>query len=448
MGRLRIIITLLANLFILTRVSATPNCNVKNYGARGDGKTLDTLAIQKAVNACQGTSGIVQLPAGKYVSGTVILGSDMTFQLEAGATLWAVRDVSQYPDLSPNSNNTQLKAVRKALLYANGADHLTIQGPGTIYGSGDWSTWSGDTQPTTARPVAILAFQTSNLLLSNVQVKNAAMWAVVLMETANSGIDGLNVNTPDGVTHDGIDIVDGHDISISNATVISGDDSICLKSGIPSGLQRVTVQNSHILGSSVANGLKFGTASAGSLSSVTFDTIDVSNVRQAAMALESVDGAHIQDITFKNVTVEKTGSLLYVILGWRGDQGHPRVGSIDQVSFQNITGNDFTQNWGAAVSGTTVAGTTYAPTNISFANMNLTLAGDSSGRSVPAPSEYQGEYPDPRLWGELPASGLYFRHVKRVSFSQVRLNNSVEQDVRPTMIPVFNSTASTFFDAP
>src|SRR5262249_34028616 len=154
--------------------SAWPVLDVRALGAKGDGKTDDTKAIQAAIDRCPPTGGIVGLPAGTYLSGMIRLKSNIVFRLEQGATLKGTLDRAAYPDTAARTTNSQLSNCRKTLIYAEGADNVTIEGPGTIDGGGDAAQWSGKEA---TRPMAIYTTLSSNVTIENINVKNAAMWA-------------------------------------------------------------------------------------------------------------------------------------------------------------------------------------------------------------------------------------------------------------------------------
>lgn len=442
---MRTLALLIVVAFSLPALSQTLVCNVRDFGASG-ASALDTKAIQAAVDACKNKSGTVFFPAGTYISGTIRLGSRMTFHLDKGATLQAVRDPQAFPVLTPLSDNTQLKETKRALLYAEGPDGLTIEGPGVIDGSGDFAPWRNVKED--ERPIPVWIFQSDGLVVRDLNVRNSAMWSVVLMETQDSRVSNLNVDSRIGNTRDGLDIVDGEDIRVDHATIFSEDDSICLKSGSEWGLHNVWITNSHIQGSLVANGLKFGTASRGPLSDIHFENIVIEHVAQAAMALESVDGSVIDGVSYKNIKYSDTGSGVFVLLGWRGDQKNPHVGAITNVSFDGINGESSRQSWGSVVSGTEIDGVTHALANISFSDVHMRFKGNDKfviGSLPSALPEYAGQYPDPRMWPESPAQGLLFRHVKHVEFKNVQLAKIPSKDSRPVLLP---SGAGATFDAP
>lgn len=269
-------------------------CDAKQYGATGDGVTKDTAAIQAAIDDCATTGGEVLLENGTFLSGTITVRSHITLDVDGSATLLGSQDIADYPSFSPPVTNTQLADCQKALVYAESAEDIHIQGQGTIDGNAAGvATWNGDEVPEGTRPMVVFTVLSSNVTIQDVTVKNGAVWAVVNMQVQHLTIDGITVDNDLGATHDGIDVVDGDDVVIENCTIASGDYFICLKSGAAEGLSNVTVQNCQTTQSGVANGVKLGTASVGPFENILVENVTIANAQSAAMAVESVDGSAI-----------------------------------------------------------------------------------------------------------------------------------------------------------
>lgn len=443
-------------------VAAQPVCDVSAFGARGDGRTKDTLAIQKAIDACAGKNGIVKLRNGKFVAGTIVLKSDMTLRVEATATLLGTRDTADYPSQPALSGNSQYGNCRKALIYAEKANNIRIDGGGVIDGNGaDGSPWiaparpQGQTQEQRAewdakikaeygestRPMAIFIVQSKGVVVENVQIKNSAMWTLVPFESDDVIIRGVKITSVVGANRDGIDIVDGHNLLIEDVEVTSQDDAICLKSGIKRGLENVLVRNSKVLGSGVANGLKFGTATTGPFKNITFDNISLANVTRGGIAVESVDGSAVSNILFRNIKMTNVGTPFYIVLGDRSNnRAAPRVGTIENITFENIVATAMAKTYGSYMSGVSLLGKTYKLNNLTFKDIDLTFKGGST--NVGAQPEYNAlfnsEYPDPgnargaENKKDMPAY-LYFRHVDNLNLTNVKVQVA-PQDSRPLII--------------
>jgi hypothetical protein len=420
----------------------TRTCEARAYGALGDGSTKDTAALQRAVDACSGgDGGTVLLAHGSFLSGTLVLHSHVTLRIEDGATLKGSRDDADYPLLSPPIRNTELANCKRALVYAEGATGVRIEGGGTIDGNADIDKWRGMALPEGQRPMAIFTALSTDVVIEGVTVRDAATWAVVNLEVAHLVVRGITVDSPHGPTHDGIDVVDGHDVLIEDNTINAGDDAICLKSGSATGLRDVVVRRNHVRGAGVANGLKLGTATVGPMRHLLFEDIAIENAQAAAMAVESVDGGEVSDVTFRRITVADVGTPVFMLLGARGKA---TVGAIHDIHFEAIRADRLRYPWGALLTGAPPdAAGRHDLGSITFDDVAITWrgAGDAVGPhrfgSGAADLErfpvYAGGYPDakfifatPQAKSEvidyaLPGWAFFVRNARDVRFERCRV---------------------------
>jgi hypothetical protein len=214
-------------------------------------------------------------------------------------------------------------------------------------------------------------------------------------------------------------------VLIENSTINSSDDSICLKSGSSRGINNLLVRNCNITKSS-SNGLKFGTASTGPFTNITFQDCTVQNTAHSAMAVESVDGSSINNVTFQRINMVGCQNAIFIALGSRSGAA---VGSINGIQFHDITGTSFSDNRGSPISGCFTNGHTYKLTNLLFDNVNIIYKGGLG--SIPSdPPEYAGQYPENTMWGNLPAYGYYLRHCTGVIFTNC-YTHAATADARP-----------------
>jgi len=272
-------------------------------------------------------------------------------------------------------------------------------------------------------------------------VRNAATWAVVNLEVEHLVIRGVTVDSPHGPTHDGIDVVDGRDVLIEDSTITAGDDGICLKSGSPRGLQDVVVRRVRVLGAGVANGLKFGTATVGPMRHILFEDVAIREAQAAAMAIESVDGGTVSDVTFRRVTVSDVGTPFFMLLGARGKAS---VGAIHDIHFETIRADHLRYPWGALFSGAPPdAAGRHDLEAITFRDVDITWAGagsavgphvfGSTGPDIDRFPVYAGGYPDakfifatPTAKSEvvdyaLPGWAFFVRDAHGVTFDDCRI---------------------------
>ena len=397
--------------------------DAKNYGATGNGTTRDTASIQAAINACP-PGGYVWLHNGTFLSGTIFLKSDMTLYIDPTATLLGSGSTNDYPILNPPANNSQQHNCDMALVYAQSCANVTVDGGGTINGNGRNYFTSG---VEATRPISIWTALCNQVNLRNLNVVDAAMWTVVNMQSDYLTISNLNIND-DGLNgnRDGCDVVDCWHVLVANCTIDSGDDSICLKSGNPRGVNDLLVTNC-VITRSQSNGLKFGTASTGPFTNIAFQNCTVLNTAHSAMAVESVDGAAISDVTFQGINFSGCQNAIFIILGTRDAGVTP--GSVNGITFRNITGSSMTDTRGCPISGCITNGATYPLQNLLFDNVNVSFAGGLG--SIPsAPPEYAGQYPENTMWGNLPAYGYYIRHATNVTFTNC-FTSAASPDARP-----------------
>ena len=388
------------------------SCDPVAFGARADGVAKDTAAIQAAIDACAtDAGGTVVLRRGVFLSGTIRLRSHVTLRVEAGATLRGSQDDADYPLLNPPVVNTQLADTRHALVYAESATAVRIEGGGTIDGNADIDKWRGMARPEGRRPMAIFTALSKDVAIEGVTVRDAGVWAVVDMEVEHLVVRGITVDSPHGPTHDGIDVVDGRDVLIEDNTINAGDDGICLKSGSATGLRDVVVRRNHVRGAGVANGLKLGTATVGPMRDILFEDIRIENAQAAAMAVESVDGGEVSNVTFRRITADDVGTPVFVLLGTRGKSG---VGAIHDIRFEAIRAAHLRYPWGALLTGAPAdAAGRHDLRAITFDDVDVTWrgAGDAAGPHVfgSAPADtarfpvYAGGYPDAKFIFATPA---------------------------------------------
>jgi polygalacturonase len=390
-----------------------PIFDPRTYGAKADGATYDTVAIQKAIDACAGTKGTVYLANGKFLSAELTLKGGMTFYIEKDATLLGGIEAADYPELLPA--NTRATANRRSLLYADNADSLILDGPGVIDGQGKLVKMSGKE---TQRPSLLRIFHSNDVVVRNLTLTNPRMWTDVYSECNNLLIDHLHVLSPpvNGSNLDGMDICDCHDAIIRNCTIESEDDSLCLKTyGLP-GLKNILVEN-NVLKTTGANGIKIGSATAGPASNIRFLNNTISSASLGGVCIESVDGSALGDITVEGLDIYNVSQPIFIRVGHRTDgpgelpkSGQAPVvppGSIDGVNIRRVRALG-TKGKNASCTITAVPGATLK--NITLADCYIEMPGGIN--TIPAdPDEKAGVYPQSNLFGDTPAWGFYIRHA-------------------------------------
>jgi hypothetical protein len=492
--------------------------NVRAFGATGDGKTLDTDAINKAIEAAAAAGGgTVEIPAGNYLSFSIRMKSHVGLHLGQGSVIIAATEApgfGAYDPAEPNEWGDKFQYqdfghshFHNSLIWGDGLEDVSITGPGLIYGKGlprsnggfgrgpsangapkgDFSGMPA-LPPMPALPASaglsargrggnksIAFLNCRNVLLRDFSILQGGWFALLTTGVDNLTIDNLKVDT----NRDGFDIDACRNVRISNCTVNAiNDDAIVLKSTYALGTLRAC-ENFTITGCQVSGydpgsffdgtfkttqaravdrdgptgRIKFGTESDGG-----FKNITISNCvfdRSRGLALETVDGGTIEDVTISNIAMRNIcNAAIFLRLGnrARGPAGTP-VGVIRRVSISHVVASDVDARYPILIAG--LPGHPIEDVRLSDIRVVsrgglslddaakqpaelvnrffLRAPGLADPRDPYIPPEQEKAYPEPSMFGVLPAYGVYVRHAKGLAFRDVELGFA-HDDTRPAIV--------------
>ena len=434
--------------------------DVFSFGAKGDGITLDTKAIQAAIDDCHNSGGgKVYLHSGRFLSGTIYLKSRVTLYIENGATLLGSKQQKDFPITESKYPSYHGKYVtNRMLIYAEDAEDIAIEGNGTIDGCGDDFENLNQLSPLEDRPRIIHMRACRNVKIRDVKLYNSASWVQSYQSCIGLLIDGITVDSREntdiekarfadapGRNTDGLDIVDCKNVRIANCYIYSGDDGICLKSlSRNDACRNITITGCVI--STNASGIKLGTESAGGFEDITVSNCTVHDSRLGAIDIMSVDGAKIRRVLVSNIALRNIkGTAVFVRLGKRGrthrENETTAVGSIRDISIQNVYGTAIGR-YGCSITGIPEA----AVENITLSNIRLTFEGgegpllfqNEPGKiverlTVDNVPEVETKHPRGDMFGKLPAYGFYVRHANNITFDNVQ-TDYIEKDNRYPLV--------------
>jgi len=344
--------------------------NVTNYGAVGDGKTLNTAALQKAIDAASTAGGgTVLVPAGKFLTGPFTLASSINLHLAKNAAILVSDDLAHYP---------MVKERYVDSITANGAHDLEISGEGTIDGQGGawWTAFRAD-KSMTHRPYMIKLSNCTRVRVQGVTLCNSPMFHLVPQNCTDVTIENITIKSPaDAPNTDGID-PSGWNFLITGCMIDSGDDNIAIKPGsgrIP-GDKNFTVKNCtfvHGHGCSVGSGTANGIENL-TVSDCTFDQTD------AGIRIKTLrgNGGLLQNCTYENLRMTAVKNPIYIV-DWYPERTAPKDPSTekpepvtDRTPFnQNIIIRNVTAT-NCPTAGT-IRGLPEAPiTNLTLSNVNI-----------------------------------------------------------------------------
>jgi polygalacturonase len=479
-------LTRLALLWLFVTLSVHAKMvDVRTLGATGDGKTLDTDAVNKAIDqANQNGGGTVYFPAGKYACYSIHLKSNVAIYLDAGATILAAENpidpaAPGYDAPEPNEfdpyEDFGHSHFHNSLIWGENLENVSIIGPGKIDGSGlttgenprnkkgeekqvveppkanRATTKFGYPSPVDTLPAgignkAIALKNCRNVTFKDFTMYRGGHFAILCTGVDNWTMDNLKIDT----NRDGVDLDACRNVRMSNCTVNSpGDDGICLKSSFALGEARatenVTITNCQVSGwecGSLLDGtyrkgkgpgtgrIKFGTESNGGFKNITISNCVFNYC--CGLALETVDGGFLEDVTITNITMRDiANSPIFLRLGarLRGPEG-TQFGELRRVTISNIECWNASGSLPSIISG--IPGHDIEDIRISNIRVH-TKGGGTKEQATTKPAENEKKYPEPSMFGQMPSYGFYIRHAKGIELTDVKLSYE-KTDERPPIV--------------
>ncbi len=430
--------------------------SVRDFGATGDGVTLDTRAIQSAVDACTNLGGgIVYLPPGAYLTGTITLKDNVTLHLGPNARLLGSTSLADYPQLERADAVPEIDFLDYCLINAYGAHHIALTGEGCVDGQGAAFPYgtenynfedlaSAADQQSFIRPTLIRFTDCHDVTISHLTLQHAAAWCCNLEKCKEMRIHGVHLFSRANQNNDGFDLTLCEDVMISDCHIDCGDDAIALKEG---GL-RIVVTNCVI--STRWAAVRLGPESLGVFRDIAISNCVIYDTYGAAIKIQEVEGGVMENISFDNLVMNHvTGPIslrLGGYLGWRHERAESLpIGVLRNIRFSNIRASvaddayplphevpAFPGEKKSCLNITGVPG--YFIENVAFSGLNFTFPGggtqEDAQKDVP---ELRDRYPEYHMFGTLPAYGIYLRHVKGLTFEDITLDTGAP-DLRPALV--------------
>ncbi len=430
---------------------------VKDYGAKGDGKTLDHTAINKAIEvAAAAGGGQVVLTAGTYLCGSIRLKSNVDLHLMAGAKIVAApAELKAYDESevfgAPEYQDGGHTYFHNSLIWAEGQQNVSITGRGMIDGEGltkrdteKAGNVQGGSIGTGDKAIALK--QCRNVTIRDITIFRGGHFAIIVTGCEIGTIDNVTIDT----NRDGIDIDCCKYLTVSNTKVNTpNDDAIVLKSSYA--LKRPVLCEHILITNCVVTGYKLGTfldgtyvpekvnwvcgrIKLGTESNGGYRNITISNCScmwSSGLAFEEVDQGRMENIVVDNISLSHVHHYpIYITTGCRnrGPKERTDVSSARDIYINNVIADDCDSLAGIIVTG--MAGTPIK--NVSLSNIRIQYRG--GGQKVDKPYREQGtNYPEPRWAGPTPAYGLFARHVDGLRLRNVKFE-LMRPDERPDIL--------------
>jgi len=435
--------TVLILLLLIGMTVQAKTYNVRTYGAKGNGKTIDTKAFNKAIDkASKAGGGTVYVPAGSYLCYSIHLQSNITLYLESGSKIIAAfpSETEGYDAPEENAFNRFQdfghSHWKNSLLWGIGLENVTISGSGMIFGEGlsrEESRIKG------AGNKAISLKLCRNVTLKDFSMLHCGHFALLATGVDNLSLQNLKVDT----NRDGFDIDCCRNVRISNCTVNSPwDDAIVLKASYALGYFRdtenVTISDCYVSGfdkGTVLGGtwetyepqapdhagntgrIKLGTESSGGFKNIAITNCIFEHCR--GLAIESVDGGHLEDVVISNITMRDiVNSPIFLRLGarMRSPEGTPQ-GSMKRIRISDVNVYNADSRYSCIISGIPDC----LIDDVTLRNIVIYYKGGYTPNDVAAViPEMIKSYPEPVMFGTTPSSGFFVRHARNITFDKVK----------------------------
>jgi polygalacturonase len=440
----------IAFLISMIWVNAAPPVviDISNYGAVGDGKVLNTTAIQKAIDDChQQGGGKVVFPAGTWLSGTIVLKDQVTLQLNKDARLLGSTNINDYQNIDPFTDGLGID-VGWALLVAVDAKNIGIEGEGAIDGQGaklKEQQIQTDTRPESERwgrrPFLLRIVRCENVTVKGITLNYAAAWTSHYFQSKQVHIEQVKI-VSHGVAHnDGIDIDGCQDVRIKDCDIVSGDDALCFKTTS----SKMACSNIVVTGmrlKSNQGAIKMGTESMAPFENITIADCYIYDTQNGGIKLLTVDGAHLRNVQISGINMVNVRTPMLIRLGSRlsvfrkGKDTQQQTGTLENVVIKNVKAQAAAKAQLMPPSGILITGVPgHYITNVTLENIEINLAGggtvENARQQVP---EAVDKYPEVKTFGPLvPAYGIWARHVKGLKLVNITLHLD-SNDRRPAFI--------------
>lgn len=421
------------------------------HGAVADGKQDNTLALQKAIDAAHAQGGgTVSLTKGTYLSGALVLKSNVRLEIGPHATLKALPDTAAFPLHQITIPSRADRVPWRMFIRAEGQENIILTGGGKIDGSGDAPVFQNSTAESPNRPYGLLFADCQNITVENLQMHSSAHWMQRYFHCTGVRISGLRVFNHANLNNDGLDIDSSEDVVVSNCQIDASDDAIVVKSEGNRPSRNIVVSNCIL--STHASAVKLGTGSVGGFENILFNNIVIRPSKAVeihhplrlaggltGIDLAAVDGGYMRNILISNVVMEGLENALHIRLGNRASQSvhasdeanqaasqqAARISEIDGITISNVRA----RNMGAYP--VVIAGFEGHPVrNVTLRDVHIRMAKGGTAEDVSKPVNWEPHwYPFIYMYNSrMPAYGIVTNYTEGLALENFTVVPAPEEE--------------------
>ncbi|WP_347840711.1 glycosyl hydrolase family 28 protein [uncultured Draconibacterium sp.] len=401
-------------MFLLTLAVSGKQFNVYDFGAMADGKTLDTKAVQAAIDACtQNGGGQVVIPAGKTVLvGTIYLKDFVNLHIETGAVLLGSPHIEDYATDTHKIMYKRESHMDRCLIYAENASSFAIEGYGTIDGNG--------AEFTNQRPMLLRFKDCNNIHLNDITLKNPAAWTSAFLYCNEIAVSGIRISSWANKNGDGLDFDGCTNVRVANCSFSNSDDSICLQASLPNKPCRDVVVTNCIF-ETKWGGMRIGLLSRGNIEQVAVSNCTFKNIEDSGLKIQQCEGGEMRNMTFTNLVMENVPRPVFMTFSQQRacvdvpEGTYEPLNRMHNMIFSNIVVDNRKLDKNSCFFFTGYPGNDIE--NVVLKDVQFTISGGATAEDAAKEvKEYSLEvvkkhWPEFYLVGTLPASALYARHL-------------------------------------
>jgi polygalacturonase len=402
--------------------------DITQFGAVNDGETINTLAISQAIEACTAAGGgTVYVPPGTFLTGAVILKSNVNLYLEAGSTLLFSNDVNEYPVVESRWEGVK-REVYASCIYAENAENISVTGHGLLDGNGQfwWDLFRRKEHPY-PRPKLVSFDTCKHILISGVKMVNSPSWTINPICCEDITVHNISILNPaDSPNTDGIDPESCRNVRISDCHIDVGDDCIAIKAGTEDTAERVPCENITITNCTMIHGhggVVLGSEMSGDIRNVTVSNCVFEGTdRGIRLKSRRGRGGVIEDIRVNNIVMKRVIcpfiANLYYFCGPRGKDKYvydknPYPITEETPAFRRIHFSNITAREVSAAAGFLYGLAEMYVEDITFDNVSVAMAEDAEPGMPAMMSELE----------PMKQRGFYCSNVTDIRFNQVTVSN-------------------------
>lgn len=430
---------LILSLSLVSKSLSGQTYDVSDYGAIGDGITLNTVAIQTAINECTRNGGgtVLLRGGGRYMTGTIYLKDNVTLHVANGTTLLGSPNYDDYTADTYKNMYKNEPHMNRCLIFAKDAKSIAIEGYGTIDGNGYRKNFSE------GRPMLIRFLNCEDIHLNDITLINPAAWTSAWLYCNNISVSGITIISRVNNNGDGLDFDGCTNVRVTNSNFDNSDDSICLQASRPDRpCKNITISNCHF--STKWGGMRIGLLSRGNIESVTVTNCTFKDIDDSGLKIQQNEGGEMKNMVFSNLIMENVPRPIFMTFTQQRASVETPEGELEPLQsmhnfiFSNIVVDNSKLDKNSAFFLTGFPG--HYIEDITIRDVQFTVSGGGTKEDAQKTdlNEYtqevlNGWWPEFSLVGTLPASGIYARHVDGLTLDNISIK-TVTKDARKPVV--------------